>query len=158
MGKRINPYKLITLIDGKSQKIDFRLVNDMLIDRKGRGTTICENLGFDCISYRFEERQTYSIHFEAESFSDELKFIVGQSGLFLKLQDDSYSHVEEIIDKYNGFIQLCRLCLFSPVGVAHLTDGDYYINPIEANSEPSKKRIEYLYQDVEWLDSEGEKK
>lgn len=156
MGK-IKEHKLVTLINANEFKLDENDLYDALINEIGQGKTLFYNLGFNYISSKFaekNEKEAYSLSYEISLPENDTYFLFGENGLFLKTMNSDYFFVESILEKYKAFIGMCRLYLYKPIGVIHVSDGDSFINPAKIRNSFDKRRLECTFKHVEWFEAE----
>lgn len=130
--KEIMTLELFPIIDMGKHKLDIDGLKRALLDSNGRGTAASKNFNFYTFNSRFDEKddsQKYSLCFEIWFQTNyNCRFVVGQSGLFLKADKNIvFSAVNNILSEYSAFIEFVKAYMFIPIGVAHYSDGDCYI-------------------------------
>lgn len=124
--------ELFPVINIGKHKLDSKGLKRALLNEYGRGTAAWKNFKFHTCNEKFDEKndlQKYSLDFEIWFHTHiNCRFVVGQSGLFLKADKNVvFSAVNNILSEYSVFFEFVKAYMFIPIGVAHYSDGDYYL-------------------------------
>ena len=145
-------YILIPLIEMGNLKLDYEGIERAILNRNGSGTAVFRNFELFSFDSRFPEKdnkQKYDLCFELATKKHDRYFVIGQSGLFLKVDKKaSFETVNHMISESKSFIEFCKAFLFKPVAVAHISDGDFYMD------EEDYWRCGSLYKNVEVVEEE----
>lgn len=129
-------YQLISLIEMGDLKLDYDTLEKTMLGKYGNGTLVFENFNFFDWNYKFSERKEndkYSLNAAISMYPKKYYYVIGQSGLFLKIDENtSYAEISNIIAESKRIIDFCKLFLTKPFGVVHFSDGDYYITNASA--------------------------
>lgn len=153
---------LIPLFSLENKKIDEKLLERCLLNEYGQATAIAINSHlFSCGAYRDRTpNSVYALNLEIDFITGKKErkngeyeniyscVVVGQSGAFLLADDNSsYAEISEKINVLKPFIELCKLCEFSPFAVAHISDGDRYLSQLEYEMHGWQFKCEVLSEE-----------
>lgn len=143
-------YILIPLIEMGNLKLDYEGIEGAILDSNGFSTAAFRNFELFSFDSRFPEKdykQTYDLCFELATKKHDRYFVIGQNGLFLKVDKKaSFETVNHMISESKSFIEFCKAFLFKPVVVVHTRDGDFYMD------EEDYWRYGSSYKNVEFIE------
>ena len=145
-------YILIPLLEMGNLKLDHEGIERAILDGNGFGTAAFRNFELFSFDGRFPEKdnkQKYALCFELATKKHDRYFVIGQNGLFLKVDKKaSFETVNHMISESKSFIEFCKAFLFKPVVVVHICDGDFYMD------EEDYLRYGSSYKNVEVVEEE----
>lgn len=135
--------ELFPVLEIGSKKLDVKNLKRALLDNYGRGTALWDNFNFFDCSEKFDEKletQKYNLDIEITLCNHRnCSFVLGQGGCFLKAYKNiEFSEVNNILSLYSNFLDIVKAYMFIPIGVAHYSDGDFYLR--NGFDEASAKR------------------
>lgn len=127
---------MTAILDIKENKLDYDSLKKQLISEKNKFIGIADKYDLFCVDYKFPEKKEsdkYSLQFRLTKIIGKesyVYFYIGQSGCFFE-QNIKKNDMNDLFEFFIPFItelkNLCEKFVFKPYGVAHVSDGDYYL-------------------------------